>query len=64
MEMLQILKHLYQQERLDFMTGILAMEEDNEDCTFEGPVTEAAVLELLEAGREAELRELYTNWNT
>jgi len=61
MEMLQILKHLYQQERLDFMTGILAMEED---CTFEGPVTEAVVLELLEAGREAERRELYTNWNT
>jgi len=41
MEMLQILKHLYQQDRLDFTTGILAMEED---YTIEGPVTEAAVL--------------------
>jgi len=35
-----------------------------EDYTIEGPVTEAAVLELLKAGKEAELRELYTNWNT
>ena len=61
MEMLQILKHLYQQGRLDFMTGILAMEED---YTIEGLVTEAAVLELLKAGKEAELRDLYTNWNT
>jgi len=61
MEMLQILKHLYQQERLDFTTGILAMEEG---YTIEGPVTEAAVLELLKAGKEAELRDLYTNWNT
>jgi len=35
-----------------------------EDYTIEGPVTEAAVLELLKARKEAELRELYTNWNT
>ena len=66
MEMLQILKRLYQQERLDFTTGILAMEED---YTLEGPVTEAAVLdsesfELLKAGKEAELHVLYTSWNT
>ena len=46
MEMLQILKHLYQQERLDFTTGVLAMEED---YMIEGPVTEAAALELLKA---------------
>jgi len=59
-EMLQVLKHLYQRERLSFTTGLLAMEED---YTIEGPVTESAVLELLQAGKEAELHELYTNWN-
>ena len=59
-EMLQVLKHLYKRERLDFTTGLLATEED---YTIEGPVTESAVLELLKAGKEAELRELYTNWN-
>jgi len=41
------------------MTGILAREED---YTIEGPVTESAVLELLKAGKEEELHELYTNW--
>jgi hypothetical protein len=41
------------------MTGLLAMDEDN---SIEGLVTEPAVLELLQAGKEAELRELYTNW--
>ena len=61
MEMLQVLKYLYQPERLDFTTGLLATEED---YTIEGPVTEAAVLELLQAGKEAELHDLYTNWNT
>ena len=60
-EMLQVLKYLYQREQLDFTTGILAMEED---YTIGGPVTEAAVLELLQAGKEAELHESYTNWNT
>jgi len=71
-EMFQVLKHLYQRERLSFTTGLLAMEEDSfttgllameEDYMIEGPVTESAVLELLQAGKEAELRELYTNWN-
>ena len=33
MEMLQILKHLYQQERLDFTTGILAVEDRVRDIT-------------------------------
>ncbi len=28
----------------------------------EGPVTESAILELLKAGKESELHELYTNW--
>jgi len=60
LEILQVLKHLYQQEQLDFMTGILAKEED---YTIEGPVTESAVLELLKAGKEEELHELYTNWS-
>jgi len=35
-----------------------------EDYMVEGPVTKAAVLELLKARKEAELHELYTNWNT
>ena len=60
-EMLQVLKYSYQRERLNFMTGLLAMVED---YTIEGPVTESAVLELLKAGKVAELKELYTNWNT
>jgi len=59
LEILQVLKHLYQQERLDFTTGILV----EEDYTTEGPVTESAVLELLKAGKEEELHELYTNWS-
>lgn len=58
-EMLQVLKHLYQRERLNFTTGLLAKEED---YTIEGPVTESAVLELLKAGKVAELHDLYTNW--
>jgi len=29
----------------------------------EGPVTESTILELLKAGKEAELRGLYTNWS-
>ena len=58
--MLQVLKYIYQRERLNFTTGILAME----DYTIEGPVTESAVFELLKAGQEAELHELYTNWIT
>ena len=59
-EILQVLKYLYQRERLDFTTGILAKEED---YTIEGPVTELAVLELLKAGKVEELQELYTNWS-
>jgi len=57
--MLQVLKHLYHRERLDFTAGLLAREED---YTIEGPVTEAAMLELLKAGKEAELHDLYANW--
>jgi len=58
-EMLQVLKYLYHREQLNFMAGLLASEED---YTIEGPVTEAAILELLKAGKEAELHDLYTNW--
>ena len=58
-KMLQVLKHLYQREWLNFTAGILAREED---YTIEGPVTESAILELLKAGKELELHELYTNW--
>jgi len=58
-KMLQVLKHLYQQEQLNFTAGILAREEN---YTIEGPVTESAILELLKAGKELELHELYTNW--
>jgi len=58
-ERLQVLKHLYHRDRLNFTAGILAVEED---YTIEGPVTESAVLELLKAGKVSELRELYTNW--
>ena len=58
-EMLQVLKYLYQQEQLNFTTGILATEED---YTIEGPVSQSAVFELLKAGKEEELHDLYTNW--
>ena len=59
-EMLQVLKHLYQRERLSFTKGILAIPDD---YSIEGPVTESTVLELLKAGKGEELHELYTNWN-
>jgi len=56
--MLQVLKYLYQWERLSFTSGVLATEED---YTIEGPVTESATIELLKARKEAELHDLYTN---
>ena len=59
--MLQVLKHLYQWEWLNFTAGILAREEYS-GYTIEGPVTELAILEPLKAGKESELHELYTNW--
>ena len=58
-EMLQVLKHFSQRERLNFTAGLLAGEED---YTIEGPVTESAILELLKAGKEAELQDVDTNW--
>ena len=30
--------------------------------TIEGPVAESVAVELLKAGKEAELHDLYTNW--
>jgi hypothetical protein len=60
MEMLQVLKHLYQQGRLNFTAGILTAVGD---YTIEGPVTESAAFELLQAGKVEELCELYRNWD-
>jgi hypothetical protein len=60
MEMLQVLKHLYQWERLNFTAGILAAVDD---YTIEGPVTESAAFELLQARKVEELHELYRNWD-
>lgn len=54
------LKYLYRRERLDFTTGMLSREED---YTIEGPVTHSAILELIRAGKEPELEELYRNWD-
>ena len=53
--MLQVLKHFYQWNRLNFTLGLIAKEEDR---TIEGPVTELAVLELLKSGEEVELNDL------
>ena len=50
---------LYQWERINLSTGLLAMEKD---YTIEGSVTESAVLKLLKAGKETELLKHYTNW--
>lgn len=59
-ERLQILKHLYHHQRLNFTAGLIANEED---YVIEGPVTESAILELLQAGKVAELHDLYANWS-
>ncbi|KAH9957492.1 hypothetical protein BC827DRAFT_1157222 [Russula dissimulans] len=58
-EKLQISKYLYHRERLNFTAGMVAVEED---YVIDGPVTELAIHELLKAGKEGELRDLYTNW--
>ena len=57
-ERLQVLKHLYQRERLSFTTGLLAIKDDYE---IEGPVTDSAVLGLLKTEKGGELQEPYTN---
>ncbi|KAI0820564.1 hypothetical protein BC628DRAFT_1396141 [Trametes gibbosa] len=55
---LQILKHAYRQDRLSFTTQVVANERD---YSLEGSVTEAAVQELLTAGKFAELEELLSD---
>ncbi|KAF5376407.1 hypothetical protein D9615_008613 [Tricholomella constricta] len=57
MEMLQVLKYTYKQDRLDFTEGWLAKEED---YNIGGEVTESAVRELVLSGKGDELYELLT----
>jgi len=55
-EKFQILKHLYRRERLNFTAGLVSVEED---YVIDGPITDPAICELLKAGKEGELRDLY-----
>jgi hypothetical protein len=54
LEVLQVLKHLYKQERLDFMSQWIACKED---YSIEH-ATEAAINELVSAGKSDELVDL------
>lgn len=58
LEALQVLKYSYKQDRLDFMTGYLAKEED---YAIEGELTPAAIEELLTLGKVDELSDLIHN---
>lgn len=58
MEALQILKYHFRQARLNFVDRLVAHEED---YTIEGPLTEAAVIELLDEGKYDELKDLIQN---
>jgi hypothetical protein len=49
---IEILKYLYQRERLNFTTGILRLAMEEDYYTIEGPFTESAVFEPLKAGKE------------
>ncbi|KAG5637367.1 hypothetical protein H0H81_004792 [Sphagnurus paluster] len=55
MEMLQVLKYLFKQDRLDFTADWIAKEED---YTIDGVITEATVRELVLAGKIEELSDL------
>ena len=55
LEVLQIIKYGRKQDRLDFMDGILANEED---YTIDGNLTARAIEELIQLGRIDELKEL------
>ncbi|KAJ7681994.1 hypothetical protein DFH06DRAFT_971238, partial [Mycena polygramma] len=57
-EALQILKFAIKQDRLDFMNHLLAKEKD---YTIEGDLTEAAIEELILAGKTDELADLLKN---
>ncbi|KAI9428738.1 hypothetical protein H4582DRAFT_1798371, partial [Lactarius indigo] len=54
LEVLQVLKHVYRQGRLDFMSGLVAAEED---YSIEY-ATEAAINELVSLGKTDELLDL------
>jgi hypothetical protein len=54
LEVLQVLKHLYKQDRLDFSSHWIAKEED---YSIEN-ATEAAIKELVSAGKSEELLDL------
>lgn len=58
LEVLQILKFLFKQERLNFSEDWVAKEED---YTIEGEVTENAIRELLSSGKITELFDLLKN---
>ncbi|KAJ7464854.1 hypothetical protein B0H11DRAFT_1610353, partial [Mycena galericulata] len=58
LEILQFLKYMYKQLRLDFTADILAKEED---YAIEGDITENAIRELMKTGAIQELAELLKN---
>jgi hypothetical protein len=58
MEVLQLLKYMYRQDRLDFTRDLLAEEVDYQ---IEGEVSERAVRELMSAGKFEELKDLLDN---
>ena len=58
MEVLQLLKYMYRQDRLDFTRDLLAEEADYQ---IEGEVSERAVRELMLAGKFEELKDLLDN---
>ncbi|KAL0961546.1 hypothetical protein HGRIS_006485 [Hohenbuehelia grisea] len=60
LEALQCLKYAYRQDRLSFVDGLFAKEEDYQIC---GPVTAAARQELEARGATGELSDLLRNVN-
>jgi hypothetical protein len=58
LEILQFLKYIYKQQRLDFTDHILAKEED---YIIEGEITEHAIHELVMNGGIQELEDLLKN---
>ncbi|KAJ7724397.1 hypothetical protein B0H16DRAFT_1231936, partial [Mycena metata] len=58
LEILQFLKYMFKQQRLDFTADFLAKEED---YTIEGDLTEYAIRELVLNGGIEELEELLKN---
>jgi hypothetical protein len=58
LEILQVLKYVYKNSRLDFTDNWVAKEED---YTIDGQPTEAAVRELLALNRLEELDDLLKN---